>query len=916
MTIYALKGYQADCLKVLGTFLRRARESRPDGTPVGAKSAFNEAESRPLDKYGRRCEYAVIPAWPESEAFPYVCLRVPTGGGKTIIAASTIGVASRAFLHAERALVLWLAPSGTIVEQTLKALRDRRHPYRDALDEAFRGCVTVLSVEEALSVKPGTLDADTTIIVATMQTFRVTAKEGRLVYRGNGELLDHFANLTAKQTAMMERTDADGNPVAQGVEGGTFAKSLANVFRLRAPLVVIDEAQNWRSELSFETVRRFNPAAIFEFTATPTAHGISKTDGRIVKPGSNILFSVSAAELKAAQMIKMPIRLVERSNPHEAISSAIAKREELERLAAEEERTSGEYIRPIVLFHAQSKSEGEDRITPEVLKALLLKDYGVRADEVAIRTGDIDELPVDPMARECKLKHVITVNALREGWDCPFAYVLCSVANLTAKGAVEQLLGRIMRLPYAKSKQTDALNEAYAYAVKQGLIDAAMALKDALVESGFERYEAEAAVIHEGGAGGNSAGGGGTLFGEPVAEVVTAVPDRAAIAALPQVIRDAVSFDTRADTKQTELVWTGGLLTTAQAATLAGIFEKSEDRRAVLKVRNRTENRPTNPAYFGDSFDVPQLAVADAAATKAWTLFDPTDTDITWTLEECDAALGADALDPAKTTTTGATIDVQAEGKVSVELLTQLAEQMQLRDLRGPKTPEAFVDWLDGEVKVPEATQPQKRAFLDRLFAHLNAKRGLPFEILLPLRWRLVAAIDKRIDGHRLRAQHGTYQAVLFEGKGAKVECRPEVVFAFPRKIGIYPAPSNYDGALVLRNHYYANIGAMEPEESRCAAIIAGHPNVAFWVRNLTSGEFAFRLPLADRLFYPDFVAQLKDGRIAVVEYKGTVYRTNDDSKEKDLIGKLWAARSGGKCVFAMVGREDMEATLETMLRG
>lgn len=894
---FALKGYQTDCLSVLDTYLRLAREK-------GAKAAFNVSDSRPLDALKRRSEYAVIPSWPESEAFPYVCLRVPTGGGKTIIAAHAVGVAARAFLHAERAMVLWLAPSNTIVDQTLKTLRDRRHPYRAALDEAFKGCVTVLSTEEALSVKPGTLDADTTIIVATMQTFRVSDKEGRLVYRGNGELMDHFANLTPTQLALLEQTDADGNPVA---EGGTFAKSLANVFRLRMPLVVVDEAHNARSDLSYETLRRFNPSGIIEFTATPAAHTRTKV-------GSNILFSVSASELKAAQMIKMPIRLVERGNPHEAISSAITKREELERLAAEEEKTSGEYIRPIVLFMAQ-RNVGDNPVTPDKLKEWLLRDYdGVKAEDIAIHTGDKKELPDEPLARDCKLKYVITVDALREGWDCPFAYVLCSVANLSAKGAVEQLLGRVLRLPYARAKQTDALNEAYAYVTSKEFGMAAASIKDALVESGFERYEAEAAVVDEGKGGAGSGGVGLFNPSEAVFEVVTAKPSETAIAALPKDVREAVNFQTRADTKETEIVWTGGLLTTKQADALAAAFDKPEDRRAVAKVRNKTEGRPTNPAYFGDLFNVPQLAVADPAAAKGWTLFDPTDADIAWTLDECDAALGDDALDPTTTTATGATIDVKAEGKLAVELLTRLAEQMQLRDLRGPKTPEAFVDWLDGEVKVPEATQTQKRAFLDRIFAHLNAKRGLTFETLLPLRWRMVAAIDHRIDAHRIRAQHATYQAVLFENIGPKVECRPEVVFEFPRKIGVYPAPSNYDGDLVLRNHYYANIGAMEPEEARCAALIADHFNVAYWVRNLTSGLYAFRLPLADRGFYPDFVAMLKDGRIAVVEYKGAVYRTNDDSKEKDLVGKLWAARSGGKCVFELVGKDDMQARLDTAL--
>lgn len=902
---FALKGYQSDCLKVLDAFLRRASEVRSDSNRIGARAAFNESDSRPLDKFGRRSEYAVIPSWPESEVFPYVCLRVPTGGGKTIIAAHAVGVTTRAFLQAERAMVLWLAPSGTIVEQTLKALRDRRHPYRAALDEAFKGCVTVLSVEEALSVKPGTLDADTTIIVATMQTFRVTKEEGRLVYRGNGELMDHFANLTPVQLGLLEQTDADGNPV---VDGGTFAKSLANVFRLRMPLVIVDEAHNARSDLSYETLRRFNPSGIIEFTATPAPHTKSKV-------GSNILFSVSAAELKAAQMIKMPIRLVNRTNPQEAISSALAKREELERLAIEEEKTSGEYIRPIVLFQAQSKGEGEDRITPDVLKALLIKDYGVAESEVAIRTGEKDELPDDPQARDCPLKYVITVSALREGWDCPFAYVLCSVANLSARGAVEQLLGRVLRLPYARAKATEELNHAYAYSTSRDFMESAASIKDALVESGFERFEAEAAVLNDGGKGsGSGASGSSPLFSEPVAEIVTAQPSPKALATLPNDLRGAISFETRADTKETELVWTGGLLTPQQAEIIAGLFEAPEDRRAVAKVQRKTDDRPTNPAAFGDPFDVPQLAVADASAPKGWTLFDPTDSDIAWTLDDCDAALGQDALDPARATATGATIDVKSEGRLAVELLTRLAEQMQLRDLRGPKTPESFVDWLDDEVKVPEATQSQKRAFLDRVFAHLNAKRGLTFEALLPLRWRLVSAIDGRIDEHRIRAQRATYQEVLFENKGPKVECRPEVVFEFPRGLGRYPAPTTYDGPIVYRHHYYSNVGAMDPEESRCAALIDGHPNVQHWVRNLTSGLFAFRLPLADRGFYPDFVARLKDGRVAVVEYKGAVYRTNDDSKEKDLIGMLWAARSNGRCVFALVGKDDMEVRLERAL--
>jgi type III restriction enzyme len=334
----------------------------------------------------------------------------------------------------------------------------------------------------------------------------------------------------------------------------------------------------------------------------------------------------------------------------------------------------------------------------------------------------------------------------------------------------------------------------------------------------------------------------------------------------------------------------------------------------VQKIVRRAEGRDENPAAFGDRLDVPQLAVADASSPSGWTLFEVGDREIEWSMSDCDAEIGPDALNPAMATATGAMIDVAAGGKVAVELLTRLQEQMQLRDLRGPKTPERMEEWLDRELDVPEATQRERREYLARVIAHLTVTRGMSIEQLVPLRWRLVNAIENKIDQHRGKAARRTYQAILFEDKGPKVEARPNVVFEFPRQLGVYPVVSNYEGALVLRKHFYKNIGAMDPEEAACAALIAAHPNVAYWVRNLTRGQFAFRLPLSDRGFYPDFVAMLKDGRIAVIEYKGAVYRTNDDSKEKELIGRLWAARSGGRCVFELVGRDDMHERIENSL--
>jgi hypothetical protein len=62
---------------------------------------------------------------------------------------------------------------------------------------------------------------------------------------------------------------------------------------------------------------RVNPCAIIEFTATPPFN-------------SNILHSVSAPELKTAEMIKLPIILAEHDSWQNAVNGAIASRAALE----------------------------------------------------------------------------------------------------------------------------------------------------------------------------------------------------------------------------------------------------------------------------------------------------------------------------------------------------------------------------------------------------------------------------------------------------------------------------------------------------------------------------------------------------------------------------------------------------------
>ena len=90
----------------------------------------------------------------------------------------------------------------------------------------------------------------------------------------------------------------------------------------------------------------------------------------------------------------------------------------------------------------------------------------------------------------CPVKFVITQKALAEGWDCPFAYILVSMASLSSATAVEQLLGRVLRQPDAAHRQAKALNQSYAFVVSRNFAETAGALRDRLVAgAGFERRE-------------------------------------------------------------------------------------------------------------------------------------------------------------------------------------------------------------------------------------------------------------------------------------------------------------------------------------------------------------------------------------------------------------------------------------------
>ena len=365
---------------------------------------------------------------------PNLCIKVPTGGGKTFIACNAVRPIFDALPATKTKAVVWLVPSDAILTQTAKALKDTSHPYRQKIDVDFGGRVEVYTKQELLNgqnFNPTAVTEQLSIMVLSYDSFRTSRKDGRKAFQENSNLAE-FPKVLGKPDSPIEGADET---------------ALFQIINQLNPLVVVDESHHARSELSLEMLENFNPCFVLDLTATP-------------KKESNIISYVDAVQLKNEHMVKLPVIVYNRDSQSEVLIDAIDLRNKLEEIADAEYAKTGKYIRPIALFQAQPKGK-DDATTFEKLRDKLV-DKGIPAEQIAIRTADVNELKnTDLMSPSCPIRYIITVNALKEGWDCPFAYILASLANKTSQVDVEQILGRILRLPHTSQHTQSALNMSY-----------------------------------------------------------------------------------------------------------------------------------------------------------------------------------------------------------------------------------------------------------------------------------------------------------------------------------------------------------------------------------------------------------------------------------------------------------------------
>ena len=440
-----LKRYQQKTIDKLKNFLKDLEKEKPE-------FAFMHMTKKPY-----KDEFF-------GDEIPFVCVKIPTGGGKTLVGCNSVSEIMDAFLKEKmgRGIIMWFVPSEAIKSQTLKKFKDRKDIHRKVLDERFDNNIKVYSNEEALKIRKEDVEDNLCIIISSLEAFRKekTLQNKYKVYQENGALIGHFENI--EENSLLEKDESG------------IIKSLANVIRLSNPLIVIDEGHKTKTELSVTFLKELNPSFVIEYTATP-------------RQESNILVEIHSSELKEEEMVKLPLVLESHTQWQTAVLQGALRREELEKTAKKE---NGNKIRPIVLLQAEQEKEDENKITVSKIKEFLIKERKIPEEEIAIKTSKNNELDgVDLFSKGCKIRYIITVNALAEGWDCSFAYVLISVANIGSKVAVEQIIGRIMRMPFAKRKQIEDLNRSYVFASARNFNEAAGQIISGLESNGYSKFD-------------------------------------------------------------------------------------------------------------------------------------------------------------------------------------------------------------------------------------------------------------------------------------------------------------------------------------------------------------------------------------------------------------------------------------------
>ena len=857
-----LKTYQKKVIADLTRYLELLNETKND---AAAFRLFWQEKSAPaLGLYQN-----VIPG------VPNLCFKVPTGGGKTFIACNAVHPIFDALPATKTKAVVWLVPSDAILTQTAKALKDTSHPYRQKIDVDFGGRVEVYTKQELLNgqnFNPTAVTEQLSVMVLSYDSFRGRGKEVLKAYQENSNLAE-FAKVLGKPDSPIEKADET---------------ALFQIINQLNPLVIVDESHHARSELSLEMLENFNPCFVLDLTATP-------------KKESNIISYVDAVQLKNEHMVKLPVIVYNRDSQSEVLIDAIDLRNKLEEIANAEYDRTGKYIRPIALFQAQPKGK-EDATTFEKLRDKLV-DKGIPAEQIAIRTADVNELKnTDLMSPSCPIRYIITVNALKEGWDCPFAYILASLANKTSQVDVEQILGRILRLPHTSQHTQSALNMSYVLTSSNDFNNTVAHIVKGLNSAGFSDKDYRI---------GESAK---PQVPEQPAEQIT-LPDQQGCPEMETPLETAEDDFSGLDGKSigAELERRREQAQTPEIAPKADTMldAAAEVEKAYTDAIQQTDNDPmmdnlpwevrdkvksfgVNPQFREDieTLQIPQffLKVEQSLFTDgSFELLDKEMLAEGFTLKgkayDIDFAAADDEIRE---------IDVrEQDGGLPKVFKMESAEQRYFKEWFNNLPPESRVrqckDMMFNQLnKLNMVDAAELKAYINRIVddmdkAQLAAMEKAPLGYAAKIR----AKIEVLLEAH-YRENFERWMET------ERIVCKPY----FRLRPSIHPVTYT---DIYARSLYAAEDGDMNKLEQKLIVELTALPNVRWWHRNIARQDFAINGFIKH---YPDILIMTQSGKLICAETKGE-HLKNDDSREKIALGQAWSSHAGSQFRYYMVFMDD-----------
>jgi type III restriction enzyme len=498
--------YQDRVLSTLNAYLDLLKGKKKEADEIAELSATKPHPNLPLPDFASETWKALkadgkLPASRAPTPFsprmdgcgypvPNAVLKVPTGGGKTWLAVSAVSRIMGRYLDRNTGFVLWIVPNEAIYTQTLKHLKDRQHPYRQALDRAAAGRVRIMEKTDPLDARD--VETHLCVMLLMLQSANRETQESLKMFQDRGDVHGFFPP-EGEQQAHRAALDRTPNLAAYEDMFPMVKDSLGNALRIIRPVVVLDEGHRAISDLAFRTLYGFNPCFVLELTATP--QDVQPRGGKSPREGryANVLVEVTGRELDREGMIKMPLNLDPRQSDDwkAALNAALTKLNTLDEEARQLRADTRRYIRPIMLI--QVERTGADQRESGHIHAEDVKDWlltaGFDEAEIAIKTAEQNDLNQpenqDLLSPTNRIRAIITKQALQEGWDCPFAYVLCALAASSNLKSMTQLVGRILRQPHAMKTGVDALDECHVITHRAGTATVVEAIKEGLEQDGL-----------------------------------------------------------------------------------------------------------------------------------------------------------------------------------------------------------------------------------------------------------------------------------------------------------------------------------------------------------------------------------------------------------------------------------------------